>query len=172
MAEQPAPAAPRPDAATLIVDKEAIGFAAAHFSVLESGSEALHGHNYRVSLRARGAVHDDGTVIDFSALKSALTALCAELDHRMLVPTQCPAVSVDVREGEVELREGARRFVFPRTDVCLLPVRNTTCECLAGHLLGRLRDRLGRAGVALELTVEESAGQGATVAEEVAGGPG
>ena len=167
MAQPPADAAgPCPTAATVVVDKESLGFAAAHFSVLEGGSETLHGHNYQVSLRASGAVREDGTVVDFAALKQALRDACAALDHRMLVPTRCPEVAVAEREdGSVEVREGARRFLFPAGDVRLLPLRNTTCECLAGHFLGVLRDRLGSAPVSLEVTVEESPGQGATVAE-------
>jgi 6-pyruvoyltetrahydropterin/6-carboxytetrahydropterin synthase len=150
---------------TVHVDRASIGFSAAHFSIVETGSEPLHGHNYRVSLRAHGGLREDGTVIDFALLKAAARAEAALLDHRTLVPTDCPQVRVTELDGEVELREGDRRFVLPASDTCLLPLRNTTCECLAGHLLGRLRDRLGEAPVRLEVTVEESPGQGATVTE-------
>jgi 6-pyruvoyltetrahydropterin/6-carboxytetrahydropterin synthase len=166
MPHVPDPANPGLSHATLAVDKESLGFAAAHFSVLEGGSESLHGHNYRVALRATGRIRTDGTVIDFAALKSALRAACTELDHRMLVPTESASVQVEVRDGEVELRESSRRFVFPRSDVCLLPVSNTTCECLAAHLLRRVRDSLQDADVRLEVTIEETPGQGATVAED------
>ncbi len=155
-----------PPLVAIHVDKASIGFSAAHFSIVETGSERLHGHNYRVSLRALGRLREDGTVIDFALLKAAARAECALLDHRMLVPTECPEVRVTELEGEVELREGARRFLLPASDTCLLPVRNTTCECLAGHLLARLRERLGAVAVRLEVTVEESPGQGATVTEQ------
>ncbi len=47
----------------------------------------------------------------------------------------------------------------------LLPVVNTTCECLAAHLLGALRERLGATSYRLELRVEELPGQGASVTE-------
>jgi 6-pyruvoyltetrahydropterin/6-carboxytetrahydropterin synthase len=148
------------------IDKESIGFSAAHFSIVETGSEPLHGHNYRVAVRARGRVRDDGTLVDFALLKAAMRAECARLDHRMLVPTACPEVTVvEHPDGQVELREGDRRFLIPGSDACLLPVRNTTCECLAGLLLGRLRERLGEIPLRLEVTVEESPGQGATVEE-------
>jgi 6-pyruvoyltetrahydropterin/6-carboxytetrahydropterin synthase len=150
---------------TVHVDRPSIGFSAAHFSIVETGSEPLHGHNYTVSLRARGGLREDGTVIDFALLKAAARAEVALLDHRMLVPTACPEVRVTQLEGEVEVREGARRFLLPASDTCLLPVSNTTCECLAEHLLGRLRARLGEVTVRLEVTVEESPGQGATVTE-------
>ena len=151
------------------IDKASIGFSAAHFSIVETGSEPLHGHNYRVSLRARGGLREDGTVVDFALLKAAARAECAVLDHRMLVPTACPEVRVTELDGEVELREGTRRFLLPASDTCLLPVRNTTCECLAELLLGRLRRRLGELPVRLEVTVEESPGQGATVTEHQGG---
>ena len=144
-----------PSVATLVVDKAAIGFAAAHFSILEGGSERIHGHNYHVAVRARGRVGADGTVVDFARIKAALTAECDVLDHRMLLPGECPGVQVgDDGRGGVEVVEGARRFVFPGEEVCVLPVPNTTCECLAGSLVERLRERLGTLAVRLEVTVE------------------
>ena len=142
-----------------------IGFSAAHFSIHQGRSERLHGHNYRVSLRAHGPVGAEGTVVDFTALKTALRAVCAELDERMLVPTRSAAIRVDAAGDAVTLVEGSRVFVLPRDDVVLLPVVNTTCECLAAHLLATLRERLGATGYRLELRVEETPGQGAGVAE-------
>src|SRR5258708_36500937 len=152
--------------AVLEVSKASMGFVAAHFSVVGERSETLHGHNYRVGLRVRGEVRADGTVVDFAALKAAVRAECDALDHRMLLPGRSPRVRVEERgDGHVEVREGARRFVFPLGDVRILPAPNTTCECLAAHLLEPVRARLGELPVRLEITVEESPGQAATVAE-------
>jgi 6-pyruvoyltetrahydropterin/6-carboxytetrahydropterin synthase len=171
MAPPPVPT-PGPGDAVLEIHKDRLGFAAAHFSILEGGSEHIHGHNYRVSLRAHGRVRPDGTVVDFAALKQAVTAECEALDHHMLLPGDCPDVVVEPGpDGHVAVREGARRFLFPEAEVRVLPVRNTTCECLAGYLLGRLRERLGSLPVRLEVGVEESPGQGATVAEAPPGPP-
>jgi 6-pyruvoyltetrahydropterin/6-carboxytetrahydropterin synthase len=151
--------------ASLELARGDIGFSAAHFSIHEGRSEHLHGHNYRVSMRAHGPVDAEGTVVDFSALKSALRALCAELDERMLVPTDSPHVRVEETADGVTLVEGSRRFLIPRGDAVLLPVVNTTCECLAAHLLGRLRAQLGPTGYRLEMRIEEVPGQGASVSE-------
>ena len=107
----------------------------------------------------------DGTVVDFKTLKEALRAECNVLDERMLLPTLSAAVVVETRGDDVHARHGNRRFSFPRGDVQLLPVTNTTCECLAAHLLEAVRARLGPLPIRLELTVEEAPGQGATVAE-------
>ena len=151
--------------ASLDLARGDIGFSAAHFSIHQGRSERLHGHNYRVSLRARGPVDVEGTVVDFAALKSALRALCAALDERMLVPTRSAGIVVEEAGATVVLSEGPRRFVIPLDDAVLLPVVNTTCECLAAHLLGALREQLGDTSYRLEMRVEELPGQGATVRE-------
>lgn len=151
--------------ATLELARADIGFSAAHFSVIAGRPERLHGHNYRVMLRAHGHIGDEGTVLDFHALKDALRAVCAALDERMLLAEQSSTLAVQ-REGDAFLVRGDQRhYVFPVDDVCLLPVDNTTCECLAAHLLSAVRDRLHAAPVRLALTVEELPGQGATVEE-------
>ena len=151
--------------AGLELSRSDVGFSAAHFSVVGGRAERLHGHNYRVALRAHGAVGDDGAVVDFHTLKAAVRAECAELDERMLLPTLSEAVVVETHGEDVQARHGNRRFSFPRGDVQLLPVTNTTCECLAAHLLKSVRARLGPLPIRIELTVEEAPGQGATVAE-------
>jgi 6-pyruvoyltetrahydropterin/6-carboxytetrahydropterin synthase len=142
-----------------------IGFSAAHFSIHDGRSERLHGHNYLVRLWVRGAVGAEGTVMDFAALKTVLRALCADLDERMLVPTRSPHIAVEETLETVTLTEGSRRFVLPRGDVVLLPIVSTTCECLAAHLLGEVRSRLGPGEFRLTLLVEETPGQGASVSE-------
>ena len=151
--------------ASLELARADIGFSAAHFSIHQGRSERLHGHNYRVFLTATGQIGEEGTVVDFAALKAALRALCAELDERMLVPTESPWVSLEVAGDAVHLTEGSRRFVIPRGDAVLLPILNSTCECLAAHLLVELRARLGPTSYRLALRVEETPGQGAAVTE-------
>jgi 6-pyruvoyltetrahydropterin/6-carboxytetrahydropterin synthase len=151
--------------ASLELARADIGFSAAHFSIHQGRSERLHGHNYRVFLSARGPVGDEGTVVDFAALKAALRALCAELDERMLVPTGSPSIDVEVVGDAVHLAQGSRRFVIPRDDAVLLPILNSTCECLAAHLLAEMRRRLGTTSYRLGLRVEETPGQGAAVTE-------
>jgi 6-pyruvoyltetrahydropterin/6-carboxytetrahydropterin synthase len=61
--------------------------------------------------------------------------------------------------------------VFPRRDVVLMPVPNTSAEMLARYLAGRLRVELGRAGAdrleTLLVEIEESAGQSASWSERL-----
>ena len=142
-----------------------IGFSAAHFSIVGGRAERLHGHNYRVALRASGELRPDGTLVDFAVLKRALREVCAHLDERTLLPLQSDRVIVREEGDGVIVDEDTRHFRFPREDVRLLPIPNTTCESLAAHLLQAVRRVLGDVPVRLELSVEEKPGQSATVGE-------
>jgi len=156
-----------PPTTVIHVEKGSLGFAAAHFSCHSQVREMLHGHNYTVGLRVHGEVKADGTVIDFADLKTILRQECGALDHHMIVPTESVDLSVETTEDDhiaLRHRDGTR-FLFPAGDCVLLPIINSTCECLAAYLLGRLRDRLGSRDLILEVSVDESPGQGARVTE-------
>ncbi len=64
----------------------AADFAAAHFLRDYNGKcENLHGHNYKVYAHVRGSVlNEGGMLLDFTALKGALRAVCGRLDHTNL----------------------------------------------------------------------------------------
>jgi 6-pyruvoyltetrahydropterin/6-carboxytetrahydropterin synthase len=157
------------------VSKDYLVFPAAHFITFAGHRcEPLHGHNYRVSARLEGSVDEEcWYVVDFSSLKQLLRGLCAELDHKMLLPTQNPKLGLDVLEGSVHVAfEGQPRYVFPATECVLLPVPNTTVEMLAQYLSARLVAELRARGIvtltAVEVEVEENFGQSATYRELLA----
>lgn len=159
---------------TVTVTKEDLVFAAAHFITLPGHRcETLHGHNYRAGLAVDGALEPEGWyVLDFTLLKRVLRALIGELDHRVLLPTENPKLTVTADDDRVTVGfGGAVRYVFPRVDCALLPIPNTTVEMLAQYLAGRVRAELARAGVrhvaALALEVEENFGQSATYRETI-----
>lgn len=159
---------------TVTVAKEDFVFAAAHFITLPGHRcETLHGHNYRAGLEVEGELEPEGWyVLDFTMLKRVLRALTAELDHRVLLPTANPKLTVTPTDDRVTVAfDGAVRYVFPRVDCALLPIPNTTVEMLAQYLTGRVRDELTRAGVrhvaTLALEVEENFGQSATYRETI-----
>ena len=81
-------------------------------------------------------------------------------------------VTVAEKAGEVEVRYGERRWLFPREDCVLLPLANTTAELLGRYiglrLLDVLRRETGYEPRTLRVEVEESFGQAATY--EWAGG--
>jgi 6-pyruvoyltetrahydropterin/6-carboxytetrahydropterin synthase len=114
-------------------------FCAAHFITLEGGGcERLHGHSYLVAAEIYGPLNDCGYVVDFLVVRDALKSIIAELDHRVLLPAQHPAIRLSSQHGEVEAIFADRRWVFPRDDCVLLPIANTTTEMLAQYIGERL----------------------------------
>lgn len=151
------------------IAKQRLNFAAAHFSIFGDRRERLHGHNYQAAVALAGDLGADGCVVDFAVVKCALATACAELDHRVLLPTRNRRLALSESLREVEACFDQDRFVFPRDDVVLLPLANVTAEALARHLCARLRALLREAGVtelsAIEVAIEESPGQRAVYRE-------
>lgn len=150
------------------VAKESAGFSAAHFLTLPGHMcERLHGHNYRVAVRVEGGIDQDtGFLLDFAVLKQALKALIEPMDHKLLVPTANPVLTLR-EDGDRIALDYTRPdwLVVPKAHACLLPVRHTTAELLAEYLGTAVWDRLTGSGArltSLALEVEESTGQTAT----------
>jgi 6-pyruvoyl-tetrahydropterin synthase len=156
---------PVPARYSVVVAKDYLKFAAAHFIAYPGFREPLHGHNYQVSVRVEAELGPDGYVLDFGLVKRIAKALCEELDERVLVPTESDCLTVAAAADAVEVTtETGDRFRFPARDVRMLPIGHSSAEELASYLLGRLRESLraeagGRGLVGLEVGVAEAPGQ-------------
>ena len=138
-------------------------FCAAHFITLESGvCERLHGHTYRVAADVFGPLDACQCVVDFLVVRGALKNIIAQLDHRVLLPTQHATIRVSSRSGEVEATFAGRRWVFPQDDCVLLPIGNTTTESLAQyvgeHLAAALKSSHGISPRRVRIEISEGAG--------------
>ena len=155
----------------VIVEKDYLVFASGHFITYTGLCETLHGHNYRARVEVEGELDENSYVWDFVSLKRLMRRLVDELDHRMLLPLHNPELRLTEEGGGVEVLYKERRYVFPRSDVILLPVPNTTAEMLAHYLAGRVREELLRDGAgklsAVAVEVEESFGQSAWCRERM-----
>jgi 6-pyruvoyltetrahydropterin/6-carboxytetrahydropterin synthase len=157
------------------VTKDYLTFASGHFISFEGHEcERLHGHNYRVGVTVEGPLSPSQYVLNFVTVKRTMKRLTDELDHRVLLPTQNPVIQVREEGNEVRASFKERRYVFPRDDVALVPIANTTAELLATHLARRFKEELEAMGerglTALEIEVEESTGQSAFYRESLDGG--
>jgi dihydroneopterin triphosphate aldolase (PTPS-III) / 6-pyruvoyltetrahydropterin synthase len=150
----------------VVVEKDFLKFSAAHFIAYKGFREPLHGHNYQVSVAISGTVGSDGYVLDFGVVKRITKEVCAELDERVLVPAESDCLTV-TREGAsvVLVYEDGTRFVFPASDVVLLPIVHASAEELAAYVLRRLREGLRahetRGLREIEVGVGEAPGQAA-----------
>jgi 6-pyruvoyltetrahydropterin/6-carboxytetrahydropterin synthase len=147
------------------VDKDYFNFASAHFLIFANGRrEALHGHNYQVSVALEGELDRAGVVLDFITFKPLVKKVCDALDHRTLIQEGSPLLKVRERKSAVEVFYKGQRILLPRKDVLLLPLVNTSTELLAEYIAAEVRRRLRRAFPAarlrsLEVGVDESRGQ-------------
>lgn len=149
------------------VTKDHLVFCSGHFISYEGDKcERLHGHNYRTAVEIEGKLDQNHYVFDFIALKNLMRNLTDELDHRMLLPTKNPYITVQETPASYRVRYREREWVFPREDCVLLPIENTTAELLARYLAQRLmielREKHRFEPQVLRLEVEESFGQTAT----------
>lgn len=147
-------------------------FSCAHMTVFADGSkERLHGHNYTIAVAIDVDRVDLAAMIPFAPVKAAIAGLCAAWKEHVLLADRNPWFEV-VRDesedgaAELEFRLCGQRYVLPRGDVLLLPIDNVSAEALAVHVAELLRVELLALGSphasALEVTIEESPGQGAS----------
>lgn len=151
-------------------------FCAGHFITLTDDlCEPVHGHNWLAGVDVEGRPDPHGMVVDFIALRDALSATVARLDHRMLLPTRSRLLRVSTApmppeaggtgREEVTVRFQDRRWVFPADECILLPVENTTAEWLARWIGGELLAAMAAAGSPitgrLRIEVDECLGQSA-----------
>jgi 6-pyruvoyltetrahydropterin/6-carboxytetrahydropterin synthase len=143
------------------ISRDYFTFSSAHFLLRADGtSEPLHGHNYSVTAQVQGPVDHLGYIVDFALLKSLLLPITHELNHRVLLPGESDRVTINCDGNEAMVQVDASRYLFPLSNIAILPVRNTTCEELAAYIGLVVLAHLP--GGRLELTVEENPGQGAS----------
>lgn len=147
----------------IVVERNTLRFAAAHFTTFGGQCEPLHGHNYDVTVEVEGSLTGNSWVMDFRKLKRMAAALCKELDHRFLLPLHNPHLEISETQAEYRIRFRDRLYVIPRSDVAALTIENSTTERLAQWLAERLaqeiRSRNATNLSSLTVGVEESPGQ-------------
>ncbi len=145
-----------------------IKFAACHVIPRHEKCGRLHGHTYAIHARLHGEPNEDGILFDFGDAKASLKKIADALDHSMLVPTKNRFMKVKER-NEVEVRIEEKRYVVPRSDCVMLPIKGTTAEELAYWVLGRFLDdcRMPPNVKEVEIGVDESIGQGAWVKKKL-----
>ncbi|MDI6716092.1 MAG: 6-carboxytetrahydropterin synthase [Actinomycetota bacterium] len=153
------------------VEKDYLKFSAAHFLIFSEKCERLHGHNYAVSVELEGELDETGYIFDFIVLKEFAEQHCNKLDHRTLIPSKNKNIEIVETNGSVEVKFRDKRFVFPESDVLILPIKNCTAELLASYLCQKIKEDLDDIGItnitSIKVGVEESPGQAAYYIEEI-----
>lgn len=150
----------------LKIEKENIKFSSAHFLIFnDHEAEMLHGHNYKVKAEIylnTEQFKGQGFGIDFKIIKEKLKTLVDALDEHVLLPGKHPDMKIqdfDSKSIRVDFRD--RLYVFPKKEVVILPVLNTSVEELASYLAAQLFQTMPDIHQ-LVINVEETSGQSAS----------
>ena len=149
----------------LIQGELSFKFSAAHFVLGESGCERLHGHNYLVEVQIIGEQNaEKNLVVDFLELKPFVRKFIEELDHKVLLPGENSNLQIKEKNEEVNVEFIPRKkhYIFPSSDVYILPIKNTTVEEFARLLSEKLKLLFDKHQniQAIEVGVFEYKGQG------------
>lgn len=153
------------------LSKPEFRFSLAHFTVFgPTQRERLHGHNYTVSLELE--LDAGAQLIPFSTWKIPLRTVIEDWDERVLIPEFNPELRIiPGAAGESHtVFVGEDEYAFPARDLLLLPIDNSTCECLAERFLEtwlQLLEAFSPAALdqlkSVEFCLEETPGQGVRV---------
>jgi len=153
------------------VAKENLKFSAAHFIAYPGFRESLHGHNYQVGIRVEGRLAGTGYVLDFGLVKKLTREIVERLDEHTIIPLQSDCLAIRQHDGQVTVAYEGDSFVFPASDVALLPIMHSSAEELARFIWSELHRELMRREVlgdvsAMEVSVAEGPGQTAIYRQE------
>ena len=137
-----------------------------------------------ISLKSTSVSRDDGYVLDFGDVKTAVRAICKSLNERVVIPTLSDVLTISTIPATVEggkehlsvVCEDGSLFVFPLADCLLLPIAHATVEEMTLYIYGRVLASLGsdtllsRNITAVRIAVAEAPGQEAAVELEVVRG--
>lgn len=119
--------------------KENMKFSAGHFTIFSANQrEKMHGHNYTVHAFITTTVKDMGLSFDYRFYKDKIYTLCRKLNGLFLLPGHSPYLKITQDEQAYHILFGEEAFLFPREDVCILPLVNITIEELSQWFVAQL----------------------------------
>ena len=124
----------------VIVNESKVKFSACHFLKEHYKCSRLHGHNYYVSVEIIGKLDENYFVVDFMELTKVLKEIVEPMDHYILIPTEAKDINIKSDNKSVEITTPSKRYLFPLSDVCFLPLPATTSELLAKYIHDKLKE--------------------------------
>jgi 6-pyruvoyltetrahydropterin/6-carboxytetrahydropterin synthase len=145
--------------------KENMKFSAGHFTIFSATQrEKMHGHNYTVHAAITTTVKDAGLSFDYRFYKDKIYKLCRELNGLFLLPEYSKHLKITARGCAYHIQFAEEEFLFPKADVCIMPLVNITIEELSKWFVDKLtedKDELYTNRIqAMTIKVFSSPGQG------------
>jgi len=145
--------------------KANIRFSSAHVIPEYEKCGRLHGHTYAVHVKAYGKTDEKGIIIDFALLKDGLRNIIKDLDHKILIPEKSNILTIIKNNENIKIKSLNKKYVFPKCDCILLPIKSTSAETLANYILKRVIKNIqySKQLESIEIGVDEGFGQGAWI---------
>lgn len=137
----------------------------------DGSREPLHGHNYRVQVRAKAPKLSDDMVFDFLHIKPIVREVCDSLDHKLLIQGEHPELKIFDEEKNYRFEMPDQSMMsIPKSDVLILPILNTSAERLAVYLCQQIKEKVQQKYQfqfsEIEIEVEETPGQSAVYLDQ------
>ncbi len=140
-------------------DYSNIRFSAAHFIPGEWKCSRIHGHDYSISVRITGSLGNKTYFLDFTKAKSILREIADLLDHRVLIPESRKGIKIERDGSNLKVLIEGKSYSFPEEECRLVPVKDTTAECLSEFVLNEFVKSLKQKVQQVELEIHEGPGQ-------------
>lgn len=72
-------------------------------------------------------------IIDFLDLKPIVKGIIENFSYTVIIPLENPLMEVFHNEEKVEVKVKQKEYSFPRQSVSLLPISNSTVECISEY---------------------------------------
>lgn len=125
--------------ASLEIHKDEFSFSAGHFTIFSATErESLHGHNYQVSVAFELNIENNGMSFDYRYYKNKIQQICDQLDRRFMLPSHSPYMRLEENDQYWVAHFNQQALSFPKEDVVILELANTTIEELSHWFLQQL----------------------------------
>ena len=151
----------------LFLNRDYLTFSCSHFVVGEAFHEPLHGHNYKILVNVYGTQGKNNMVINFHTIKKILKPLVDSLDHHVLIASKNQYLEIIEKNNQIIIHIPLldKEYEFPKSDVVVLPIENTTVEEMSHYFVKMLakNEEIRRDNIKqVTVTVYEYEGQGVT----------
>ena len=104
--------------------------------------------------------------MDFEVIKEKIKEIIDEIDHKVIIPKE----GVEIKEGDgVEIIHNNKRYVFPKEDCAILPIKTSSAESIASYILQEflskvnIKDNIDEVAIG----IDEGYGQGAWAKKKI-----
>lgn len=105
-------------------------FSSAHFLDFES----LHGHNFKIKVFFNSDFENE-------KIEKYISEICNAFDHKILIPENSKKFKICKNNEEVIVGIKGKKYVFPKKDVIILPIEDTTVELIAEYIYKELKKK-------------------------------